>query len=231
MSATDNFERPGLAVREIAATFGRKELEADPAWEWEFAATLRNEHSIEDLHALYARHREGESAFEYLMRRVLLRAMCKRAGHGLRVGPGSVFKHPETMEFGDAVFIGAQAMIQGRYDGTCKIGSHVWIGPQAYFDARALELEDYVGWGPGAKLLGSTHTGHPVDVPIIATGLVIKPVVIGYGADIGMNASILPGVRVGSNAIVGAGAVVTQDVPDFAIVAGVPARILRSREE
>jgi acetyltransferase-like isoleucine patch superfamily enzyme len=60
---------------------------------------------------------------------------------------------------------------------------------------------------------------------------VIKPVVIGYGADIGMNASILPGVRVGSNAIVGAGAVVTQDVPDFAIVAGVPARILRSREE
>jgi len=231
MSATDNFERPGLAVREIAATFGRKELEADPAWEWEFAATLRNEHSTEDLHELYARHREGESAFEYLMRRVLLRAMCKRAGHGLRVGPGSVFKHPETMEFGDAVLIGAQAMIQGRYDGTCKIGSHVWIGPQAYFDARALQLEDYVGWGPGAKLLGSTHTGHPVDVPIIATGLVIKPVVIGYGADIGMNASILPGVRVGSNAIVGAGAVVTQDVPDFAIVAGVPARILRSREE
>ena len=79
--------------------------------------------------------------------------------------------------------------------------------------------------------VGSTHTGHPVDVPIIATDLVIKPVVIGYGADIGMNASILPGVRVGSNAIVGAGAVVTQDVPDFAIVAGVPARILRSREE
>jgi acetyltransferase-like isoleucine patch superfamily enzyme len=54
--------------------------------------------------------------------------------------------------------------------------------------------------------------------------------VIGYGADIGMDASILPGVRIGRQAIVGAGAVVTQDVPDYAVVAGVPARILYSRE-
>jgi len=46
-----------------------------------------------------------------------------------------------------------------------------------------------------------------------------------------MNASILPGVRIGANSIVGAGAVVTQDVPEFAIVAGVPAKFLRSRRE
>jgi acetyltransferase-like isoleucine patch superfamily enzyme len=59
--------------------------------------------------------------------------------------------------------------------------------------------------------------------------LVIKPVFVGLGADIGMNASILPGVRIGANSIVGAGAVVTQDVPEFAIVAGVPAKFLRSR--
>jgi acetyltransferase-like isoleucine patch superfamily enzyme len=133
------------------------------------------------------------------------------------------------MEFGDAVFIGAQAMIQGRFDGFCKIGNHVWIGPQAYFDARALELGDYVGWGPGARVLGSAHTGEPLEAPIISTGLVIKPVFVGFGADVGMNASILPGVTIGANAIVGAGAVVTQDVPEYSIVAGVPARVLRSR--
>ena len=229
MSTSRDFEQPGVAVREVPATFGRKEVKADPAWEWEFAASLRDKHSTEELHGLYARHREGEGAFDYLMRRVLLRAMCKRAGHGLHVGPGVVFKHPETMEFGDAVFIGAQAMIQGRYDGTCRIGNHVWIGPQAYFDARSLELEDYVGWGPGAKVLGSAHTGEPLDAPIIATSLVIKPVFVGLGADIGMNASILPGVQIGANSIVGAGAVVTQDVPEFAIVAGVPAKTIRFR--
>jgi acetyltransferase-like isoleucine patch superfamily enzyme len=139
-------------------------------------------------------------------------------------------KHPETMELGDAVFIGAQTMIQGRYDGTCHIGNHVWIGPHAYFDARNLILEDYVGWGPGAKVLGSSHTGQPIDVPIIATELSIKPVVIGYGADIGTNATILPGVHVGAHSIVGAGAVVTADVPEYAVVAGVPARVIRHRK-
>jgi acetyltransferase-like isoleucine patch superfamily enzyme len=166
-----------------------------------------------------------------MMRRVLMRALCKRVGNDLQVGPNVVLKHPETMEFGDCVFIGAQTMIQGRFDGVSKIGSHVWIGPQAYFDARDLILEDYVGWGPGAKVLGSAHTGSPISEPIITTGLVIKPVKVGLGADIGMNASILPGVQVGAHSIVGAGAVVTHDIPDYAIVAGVPARVIRDRRE
>jgi acetyltransferase-like isoleucine patch superfamily enzyme len=140
-----------------------------------------------------------------------------------------VVKHPETMEFGDQVFIGAQTMIQGRFDGICNIGNHVWIGPHAYFDARHLMIEDYVGWGPGAKVLGSAHTGDPIELPIIATSLVIKPVVIGYGADIGTNATILPGVRIGAQSIIGAGAVVTGNIPEYAIAAGVPARVTRMR--
>jgi acetyltransferase-like isoleucine patch superfamily enzyme len=78
--------------------------------------------------------------------------------------------------------------------------------------------------------LGSAHTGVPIDEPIITTDLVIKPVIVETGADIGMNASILPGVRVGAHAIVGAGAVVTQDIPAYAIAAGVPARVIRSRK-
>jgi acetyltransferase-like isoleucine patch superfamily enzyme len=142
-----------------------------------------------------------------------------------------VVKHPETMEMGDAVFIGSQTMIQGRYDGTCRIGNHVWIGPHAYFDARNLVLEDYVGWGPGAKVLGSSHTGKPIGIPIIATELSIEPVVVGYGADIGTNATILPGVHVGAHSIVGAGAVVTTSVPEYAVVVGVPARVIRFRNQ
>jgi acetyltransferase-like isoleucine patch superfamily enzyme len=138
--------------------------------------------------------------------------------------------HPETFELGDGVFIGDQAIIQGRFDGRCVIGSHVWIGPQAFLDARDLVIGDYVGWGPGARVLGSAHVGTPIDTPIIATDLEIEPVRVGPWADIGVNAVILPGVTIGKGAIVGAGAVVTDDVPPFAIVAGVPARVLRMRE-
>ncbi|HYL95486.1 MAG TPA: acyltransferase [Terriglobales bacterium] len=216
-------------LRKVEATFGRKETRPDPAWEREFAACLREKAPREELMAMFGRFRSGESFFDYLMRRTIVRALCKSVGHDLQVGPDVVLKHPETMEIGDSVFIGAQAMIQGRFDGTCRIGNHVWIGPQAYFDARNLVLEDYVGWGPGAKVLGSEHTGEPLDMPIIATPLSIKPVVIGFGADIGTNSTILPGVRVGANAIIGAGAVVNTDVPDFAVAAGVPARVLRIR--
>jgi acetyltransferase-like isoleucine patch superfamily enzyme len=178
---------------------------------------------------LFARFRAGESSFDGMMRRVLMRALCRKVGSDLQVGVDVVLKHPETMEFGDCVFIGSQSMIQGRFDGTCQIGSHTWIGPQSYFDARALVLEEYVGWGPGARVLGSSHTGYPVSEPIIATGLVIRPVRVAIGADIGMNACILPGVRIGAHAIVGAGAVVVHDVPDYAVVAGVPARLIRDR--
>ena len=220
-----------MSIRQVAATFGRREAREDPAWERDFAAWLKEGRSREELLALFADFRSGESAFDGLMRRVLLRALCKSTGNDLQVSPGVVLKHPETMEFGNSVFIGAQTMIQGRFDGSCRIGNHVWIGPQAYFDARDIVLEDYVGWGPGAKVLGSTHTGEPTDVPIITTELVIKPVVVRFGADIGMNASVLPGIHVGAHSIVGAGSVVTQNVPEYAIVAGAPARILRFRTE
>jgi len=217
------------SIRQVAATFGRREMRQDPSWERDLSDWLRETNTRDELHALFDRFRMGESTFDVLMRRVLLRALCLSAGNDLQVGVGVVLKHPETMEFGDCVFIGSQVMIQGRFDGTCRIGNHVWIGPQAYFDARHLILEDYVGWGPGAKVLGSAHTGDPIEQPIITTGLLIKPVIVETGADIGMNASILPGVRIGAHSIVGAGAVVTQDVPAYAIVAGVPAHVLRSR--
>ncbi|MBE9233110.1 hypothetical protein IQ231_15870 [Cuspidothrix issatschenkoi LEGE 03284] len=69
-----------------------------------------------------------------------------------------------------------------------------------------------------------------IDIPIIKTDLEIKAVKVETGADIGMNTVILPGVTIGKGSIIGAGAVVTKDVPPFAIVAGVPAQFLRWRE-
>ncbi len=214
--------------RVVKAVHGLREVEPDPPDELREAADLRGE----GRDALLERYSEAayvDSAEGARRRRVLLRALCRSFGHGVRVGVGVLFQHPETFEVGDAVFLGSQAYLQGRHDGRFVIGAHTWIGPQSYFHGVDLELGEYVGWGPGAKVLGSEHTGEPADVPIIQTDLVIRPVRVGRGADIGVNAVILPGITVGEGAIVGAGAVVTADVSPFAVVAGVPARVLRSR--
>lgn len=216
--------------RLVSAVHGRQETVPDPQFEIQLAESLTAGYTPAALIELYARFAAGDGLVDTMMRRCIWRAAARRCGHGLHIGTGVGFKHLETFEIGDSVFIGPQAYIQGRFDGRTVIGNHVWIGPQAYMDARDLVLEDYVGWGPGAKVLGSSHTGLPIDVPIVHTDLEIKPVRIAAWADIGTNATILPGVTVGRGAIVGAGAVVTRDVPPLAIVAGVPAKFLRWRE-
>ena len=215
--------------RSVAAVHGTRPITPDAPFERGLSEYLRARHEPRALTELYGRFVHGEAEFDALMRRALLRALARSVGDDVSVGRGVLFRHPETFEIGSGVFLGEQTMIQGRVNGTCRIGDRVWIGPQAYFDARDLVIEESVGWGPGARVLGSTHTGLPADVPVIQTDLEIKPVRIGAGADIGVNAVILPGVTVGRAAIVGAGAVVTEDVKPFSIVAGVPARFLRER--
>ena len=218
-----------MTERVVKAVHGVQPVQPDPADELKESADLRLTETKEQLLARYSTACYDDTAAGARARRVVLRAICKSYGNGVRVGVGVLVLHPDTFEIGDAVFIGSQTYLQGRHDGRCVIGAHTWIGPQSYLDCRDLELGEYVGWGPGAKVLGSEHTGLPADLPIIQTDLVIKPVRVHDGADIGVNAVLLPGITVGRSAIVGAGAVVTKDVAPYAIVAGVPARFLRSR--
>lgn len=218
-----------VKARTVRAVHGLKEIQPDRSFEIGLAEYLKVQFSREGLIELYARFAVGDSDFNMLMRRAIWRAVARRFGSAVCISEEAGFKHLETFEIGDGVFIGAQTYIQGRFDGRCVIGSHVWIGPQSYFDARDLIIEDYVGWGPGAKVIGSTHTGTPISVPVIQTDLEIKPVRIQEGADIGANVVVLPGVTIGKGSIVGAGAVVTKDVPPLAVVAGVPARFLHWR--
>jgi acetyltransferase-like isoleucine patch superfamily enzyme len=220
-----------LNSRVVKAVHGVQQVTHDPPDEIVESARLRERESRETLVEQYGAAAFVDSADGVRQRRMLLRALCKSFGHGVRIGVGVLVLHPHTFEIGDAVFIGNQTFLQGRHDGHCVIGAHTWIGPQSYFDCRDLELGEYVGWGPGAKVLGSEHTGEPIDMPIIQTDLVIKPVRVGKWADIGVNAVLLPGVTVGEAAVVGAGAVVTHDVADYAIVAGVPAKLLRYRKD
>lgn len=220
-----------VVFRTVAAVHGLEPIREDPSYQIEFARDLKQHCSPAEIVAIYHRFGAGEDRLDYLMRRICVRALAKRCGHGLRVAPNVGLRHPETFEIGDGVVIGEQAIIQGRYDGRCIIGDKVWIGPQAYLDARDMVLGDNVGWGPGARLLGSKHTGEPLDLAIIATDLLIAPTIVEADADIGVGAMLMPGVTIGTGAIVGAGAVVTTDVPAFAKAAGVPAQVIGYRHD
>jgi acetyltransferase-like isoleucine patch superfamily enzyme len=209
---------------------GLQEPEPDPEFELELSAELKRRYPADRLGELLRSFSAGSDYISVMMRRCCLRALVRFCGIGVTVGANVSIRHPETLEIGDGVFIGDQAIIQGRKDGRCRIGYKAWIGPQSFLDARDLELGDFVGWGPGAKVLGGMHSGFPTDVPIIQTDLAVRPVRVEAWADIGVNAVILPGITVGKGSIVGAGAVVTRDVPPFAKVAGVPARLLSWRD-
>ena len=76
-----------------------------------------------------------------------------------------------------------------------------------------------------------THAYEDAGVPVLAQGITgIAPVEIGDGAWLGQNVVITPGVRVGRGAVVGANSVVRDDVPDFAVAVGAPARVVRRLE-
>lgn len=222
--------REKSGARTVKAVHGVRGAAPDPQFELDLAADLRGRLGSDQLLDAFTKYADGSGYIDVLMRRICLRALVKKLGSGVTVRRNVSLIHPETFEIGDRVFIGEQTIMQGRFDGRCVIGAGVWIGPQSYFDARDLVIEDDVGWGPGAKVLGSEHTGLPTDIPLIQTDLQILPVRIGAGADIGVNAVILPGITVGRGAIVGAGAVVTRDVPEFAKVVGVPARVIGWRK-
>ncbi len=221
--------RNGAAYRIVPAVHGQRVIEPDPAAETALAQTLAARCTPAEIMVQFERFSRHDGVVDEMMRRVCLRAMLRACGDGVRVATQVGLRHPETISLGDGVSIGMQTIIQGRFDGQCRIGRMTWIGPHCFLDARDLEIGENVGWGPGARVLGSEHVGSPADRPIIATDLRIAPVRVLDGADIGMGAILLPGVTVGRGAIVGAGAVVTHDVPDHATVAGVPARVIGRR--
>jgi len=148
----------------------------------------------------------------------------------VRLGRDVLIHHPELVnlygcEIGDGTKIGAFVEIQknvsiGRL---CKISSHTFI-----CEGVSIEDDVFIGHGvmfindryPRATAAGGLQT--EADWKVIPTRIL-------NGASIGSGAVIMCGVTIGARALVGAGAVVTHDVPDDAVVAGVPARV-RTRE-
>ncbi|MEI7629280.1 MAG: sugar O-acetyltransferase [Bacteroidota bacterium] len=110
----------------------------------------------------------------------------------------------------------------GRY---ISIGKNVFINHACSFlDMGGITIGDNVLIGPKVNLVSENH---PID-PSQRNSLIGKPIIIKNNAWIGASATILPGITVGENSIVAAGAIVTKDVPDNTIVAGNPAKQIKN---
>ncbi|KRK47850.1 hypothetical protein FC96_GL002055 [Secundilactobacillus kimchicus JCM 15530] len=117
-----------------------------------------------------------------------------------------------------------KAPFQSDFGGHIFVGEHVFVNRDCLFvDLGGITLEDHVLVGPRASLISVNH----VEQPTHRRDLVLKQVIVKKGAWIGSGSIVLPGVTIGENAIVAAGAVVTKDVPANMIVAGVPAKPIR----
>ena len=121
----------------------------------------------------------------------------------------------EMNDIGDNVSVGTQSVIEHHV----KIGNNVRIHSQVFVPEYSV-LEDYAWLGPNVVL---TNAKYPLS-PGVKENL--RGPIIKKRAKIGANSTILPGVVIGQNALVGAGSVVTRDVPDNGVVVGNPARLI-----
>jgi acetyltransferase-like isoleucine patch superfamily enzyme len=127
---------------------------------------------------------------------------------------------------------GIEVQSGSRIDAQSSIGSHTYIGCYCYITATAIgrygSIGNNVSIGQGEHVLTDVSTSakfyqNPYQI------LTAKPCQIGHDVWIGVDAIILRGVTIGTGAVIAANAVVTRDVPPYAIVAGVPARVIKYR--
>lgn len=145
--------------------------------------------------------RIGQKAFRAFCGKLMLKSCGKR----VNIEHGAIFSARTSL--GDYSGIG----INARINGTCTIG-------------------DYVMMGTDVVVITRNHAFDRTDIPMMHQGFEKEcPVVIGNDVWIGDRVIILPGVHVGDGSIIAAGAVVTHDVPPYAIVGGVPAKIIKMR--
>ncbi len=110
----------------------------------------------------------------------------------------------------------------GNYSG---IGAHSHIGGKTY-------IGDYVMMGPEVVIYETNHCFDRTDIPMCEQGFQEpQPVHIGNDVWIGRRVIILPGVTIGDGCVIGAGAVVTKDIPPYSVAVGNPARVVRSRKK
>jgi acetyltransferase-like isoleucine patch superfamily enzyme len=172
-------------------------------------------------------------ALRYLWRRLLTRAGWRwRTDGPLFLGSGLELQvgRKGRVEFGRFVWIGEGTKIR-CHEGVVEIGAKTVMGQECTISAyKRVRIGEQCVIADRAMFIDFDHGVVEVERPIRRQGIYTREVEVGSNVWIGYGACILRGVSVGDNSIVGTNSVVTKDVPANAVVAGVPARIVRMRD-
>ena len=156
-----------------------------------------------------------------------------RIGAHARIAGNAVLRanteHPSGVSVGRRTSILENVLINAKR-GSVVVGNDSWLGPFCLLYGNGdIRIGDGVLIAGHTSINTVSHHAERVDIPISEQGTEIAPVVIHDDVWIGLNAVILQGVTIGRGAIIGAGAVVTRDIPAWSVVCGVPAKVVRSR--
>ena len=164
-----------------------------------------------------------------MLRRFLYRPLFASAG-SFRSGVGVVIQGFRNIRLGNGVGLNRHSSLYAAR-GEITLGNRVFLGDFSSINANdaRIVIGNDVAIGPMTLIQGANHKFDDRNMPIIDQGHVESFVVIEDNVWIAAHCTIVPGVRIHRGAVVGAGSVVTKDVPPDAVVAGTPARVLRFR--
>lgn len=171
----------------------------------------------------------------------------RRAREFARLGTGSLvgfpldgLVNPHAISIGEHTMVCANCVISagwgpdhpGLDPGTLTLGDRVLLGRGSVITAhRSVVIEDDVWTGHHVFITDMNHGYDDLSLPISQQYMAERPVKIGAGSWLGYGVAVLPGVTIGRHVVVGANAVVTGDLPDFAVAVGVPARVVADQRD
>lgn len=190
----------------------------------------------------------------YLLRKLSLASLFQGCGKGTIFGRSIVLRSPANISLGDNVAIDDQTLLDGGTGGDCSlsIGDKVVISKGCVIQAKTGPLDigrecdigahvilSSVGGirlAPNVLIAGNCYFGggryhlESLTAPIMYQGIYSRGAIsIGEGTWIGASATVLDGVTIGKGCVIGAGSLVTRDIPDYAVAVGSPAEVIRLR--
>ena len=157
------------------------------------------------------------------------RSKLKRCGRSISFPTGCYIRECKNIVLGNTIYFGLHNQIYATGTGS----ESIIIGNNVHFNSNVMINADFRGHieigshcliGPNVVFRTSNHVFSDRDILILDQGYKAGAIIVEDNVWIGANVSVIGSIKIGSGAIVGAGTVVTKDVPDYAIVAGVPAR-------